>query len=48
MGCEETVLPEPLLKNYNVNCLTFEGIARQPYKDNVCLLRALVLHMHGN
>ena len=24
MGCKDTVLPEPLLKNHNVNCLTFE------------------------
>ena len=24
MGCKDTVLPEPLLKNQNVNCLTFE------------------------
>ena len=23
MGCKDTVLPEPLLKNHNVNCLTF-------------------------
>ena len=24
MGCKDFVLPEPLLKNRNVNCLTFE------------------------
>ena len=48
MGCEGTVLPEPLLKNHNVNCLTFERITRQPYNDNVCLFRALALHLHGN
>ena len=24
MGCKDSVLPEPLLKNQNVNCLTFE------------------------
>ena len=24
MGCKDTVLPEPLLRNCNVNCLTFE------------------------
>ena len=24
MGCKDTVLPEPILKNHNVNCLTFE------------------------
>ena len=26
MGCKDSVLPEPLLKNQNVNCLTFEKI----------------------
>ena len=48
MGCEDTVLPEPLLKNHNVNCLTFQRITRQPYNDNLCLFRALALHLHGN
>ena len=48
MGCKDTVLPEPLLKNHNVNCLTFERNTRQPYNDNLCLFRALALHMHGN
>ena len=40
MGCKETVFSEPLLKNHNVNCLTFERNTRQPYNDNlifVCL-----------
>ena len=48
MGCKDTVLPEPLLKNHNVICLTFERKTRQPYNDNVCLFRALALHLHGN
>ena len=48
MGCEGTVLPEPLLKNHNVNCLTFERNTRQPYNDNLCLFSALALHLHGN
>ena len=30
MGCKNTVLPEPLLRNHNVNCLTFEGNTSQP------------------
>ena len=42
------VLPEALLKNHNVNCLTFERIKRQPYNDTLCLFRALALHLHGN
>ena len=48
MGCKDTVLPEPLLKNHNVNCLTFEKNALQPFNDNLCLFRALALHLHGN
>ena len=48
MGCKNTVLPEPLLRNGNVNCLTFEKNTRQPYNDNLCLCRALALHLHGN
>ena len=30
MGSKDTVLHEPLLKNHNVNCLTFERNTRQP------------------
>ena len=48
MGCKDTVLTEPLLKNHKVNCLTFERNTRQPYIDNLCLFRALALHLHGN
>ena len=48
MGCRDTVLPEPLVNNHNVNCLTFERNTLQAYKDNLCLFRALALHLHGN
>ena len=48
MGCKDTVLPEPLLKNHNANCFTFERNTLQPYKDNLCLFRALALHLHGS
>ena len=48
MGCRDAVRPDPLLKNHNVNCLTFEQNTRQPYNDNLCLFRALALHLHGN
>ena len=48
MECKEAVLPEPLLRNGTINCLTFEENTRQPYNDKVCLFRALALHMHGN
>ena len=48
MGCKKAVLPEPLLKNHTINCLTFEENTRQPYNNNLCLFRALALHLHGN
>ena len=31
-----------------MNCLTFEKNTLQPYNDNLCFLRALALHLHGN
>ena len=48
MGCKDSVLPEPLLKNQNVNCLTIEKNTRKPYNDNLCLFRAVALHLFGN
>ena len=48
MGCKDIVLPEPLLRNCIVNCLTYEKNTLQPYNDNLCLFRALALHLHGN
>ena len=48
MGYKNAVLPEPLLKIDRINCLTFEENTRQPYNDNLCLFRALALHLHGN
>ena len=48
MGSKDGVLPEPLLKNRRINCLTFEENTRQPDNDNLCLFRALALHLHGN
>ena len=47
MGCKNAVLPEPLLRNGTINCLTFEESTRQPYNDNLCLFRALALHLHS-
>ena len=48
MGCKDSVLFEPLLKNYDVKFLTYERNTKQPYNDNLCLFRALALHLHGN
>ena len=43
MGCKNAVLPE----KHTINCLTFEENTREPYNDNLCLFRALALHLHG-
>ena len=48
LGCKDTVLLEPLLKNDNMNCLTYEKETLQPYNDNLRLFRAIALHFHGN
>ena len=48
MGCKDTVLPDPLLKNHSVNCLTFQENTRKLYKYNLCLFRTLALQLHGN
>ena len=48
MGHKDTVLLESLLRNCNVNCFTFERNTRQPYNDQLCLFRALALHLRGN
>ena len=48
MGSKDSVLPDPLLKNQNVNCLTYEQNTKEPYKGSFCLFRALALHLHGN
>ena len=47
MGCKDATLPEFLLKNRTVNCLTYEQNTKKPYKDNLCLFRALALHLYG-
>ena len=47
MGYKDAFSPEPLLRNGTINCLTFEENTRQPYNDNLCLFRALALHLHG-
>ena len=39
-------LPEPVLRHSQVNCL-FLDKDKQPYKDHLCLFRALTLYLHG-
>ena len=47
MGFKNALLPEPLLKNCTINCLTYDENTRQSNNDNLCLFRALALHLHG-
>ena len=47
MVCKDKILHEPLLKDHIVNCLTFERNTRQPSNDNLCLFRAVALHLFG-
>ena len=48
MGCKDAVLPISLLRTRSINCLTYEQNSKKPYKENLCLFRALALHLHGN
>ena len=48
IGCKDAVLPESLLRNPSINCLTYEQNTKKTYKDKICLFRALALHLHGN
>ena len=48
MGCKDAVLPESLLRNRSINCLTYKQNPKKPYKGNLCLFRALALHLHVN
>ena len=47
MGCPDSVNPEPLLRNNHVNCLISDQDTKQPYNDNLCLFRALAVHLRG-
>ena len=48
MGCRDAVLPESFLRNHLVNCLTYEQNTKKPNKTNLCLFRALALHLYGD
>ena len=41
------VLPEPSLRHTQVNCLLSDK-DKQPYKEHLCLFRALTLFLHGH
>ena len=47
MGCPDSVLPEPLLRHTQMNYLLFNK-DKEPYKDHLCLFRALAMYMNGH
>ena len=47
MGCPDSVIPDPLLRNQQVNCLISDAHTQQPNNDNLCLFRALAVRLHG-
>ena len=47
MGCTDTPLPEPLLRNPEVICLVSNG-HDEPYNNNLCLFHAIALHLFGS
>ena len=47
IGCTDSPLPEPLLRNPEVNCLLSNG-HDEPYNDNLCLFRAIATHLFGS
>ena len=47
MGCTDRVLPETILKNRAVNCLTFDESTRQPYNNNLYPFGDFALQLHG-
>ena len=47
MGCTDSPLPEPLLRNPEVNCLLSNG-HDEPYNDNLCLFREIAIQLFGS
>ena len=47
IGCPHAVLHERLPKNHSVNCL-LSNKDKKPYKDHLCLFRALSMCMNGH
>ena len=45
MGCPDSVLPEPLLRHMQVNCL-LSNKDKEPYKGHLCLFCALAMYMN--
>ena len=47
MSCNDTPLPQPMLRNPEFNCLVSNG-HDEPYNDNFCLFRAIAIHLFGS
>ena len=48
MGCNDTVLPDRLLKNPSVKWITYAEDTQKPYNQKICLFRPLALLLHEN
>ena len=46
MSCTDSPLPEPLIRNPEVNCLPSDG-NDEPYNDFLCLFRAIAIRLLG-
>ena len=47
MGCLDSVISEPILKNNQVNYLASDQNTKQPYNKNLSLFRAIAVHLLG-
>ena len=47
MRCPDSLIPEPFLRTNHVICLVSVQNTKKPYNDNLCLFRALAVHLHG-
>ena len=47
MGCPDSVILEPVLRKNHVTYLISDQNTKQPYNENLCLFRALAVHLHG-
>ena len=47
MGCPDSVILEPVLRKNHVTYLVSDQNTKQPYNDNLCLFRALAVHLPG-
>ena len=47
LRCKDAVLPETVLKNCTINCLTYGEKTKQTFIDNLCVFQALASPLQG-